>query len=64
MKFRIKLSVIVYFFFVTCFRGFLTESWSKLIRSYVYVLFLGGAFGGKSIDIVPQTGIASVAAWK
>lgn len=25
---------------------------------------LGGAFGGKAIDIVPQTGIASVAAWK
>lgn len=30
----------------------------------VCVLFLGGAFGGKAIDIVPQTGIASVAAWK
>lgn len=30
----------------------------------VFVLFLGGAFGGKAIDIVPQTGIASVAAWK
>ena len=24
----------------------------------------GGAFGGKSIDMVPATGITSVAAWK
>lgn len=33
-------------------------------RVNVRVKRIGGAFGGKAIDMVPQTGIASVAAWK
>lgn len=52
LKFWIKLFVIVYFFVVVCFCGFLIELWLKYIRLYVCVLFLGGVFGGKVIDIV------------
>lgn len=40
------------FLFVVCICGFLIELWLKYIRLYVCVLFLGGVFGGKFIDIV------------
>lgn len=42
----------IFFFVVVCFCGFLIELWLKYIRLYVCVLFLGGVFGGKVIDIV------------
>lgn len=51
----------IFLFFLLIFNRIMIETY-QIMR--VFVLFLGGAFGGKSIDIVPQTGIASVAAWK